>query len=623
MEITDPVSGLSLGNPYSDPFNGLDFPGQPLKADSLGLILSPSGWRGVFAGGAEDDSEEIRPAMRWAALAMAAAAGEFFLKEISSGSQKSILIGCDSRPTGPGVAAIFMRLFAALGLKPEYLFIVAAPEIMAAARDSSRFGGFCYISASHNPVGHNGVKLGLNDGGVLSAEIAAAVIMRISSILASRDELRRLCLLQSSADPVYLESIYRASVEAKKDSARLYSEFSRLVLFEERPETEDFLRRALEAEPLGVVGELNGSARGSSIDDLFFSSIGLRCRLYNKQPRDIRHAILPEGDSLLPCRDLLMKAWREDPAFQAGYVPDNDGDRGNIVYIDPADGSGHVLEAQEVFALTCLAELAFSRIAGSADGADEAVVVNGPTSLRIDRIAEKFGVRVCRAEVGEANVVNLARRLRKEGTRVRILGEGSNGGTITHPAAVRDPLNSVCSLAKLLRYRDAQGRSPAEEWLKLAGYEYPSQTKITIPLLLRTLPSYRTTPSGEERARYPVRTSDHNLLKSRYERIFSAQWNRRPVLLEKLDIQGYRFVNYEGLTESRGPGGRSGSGRGGFKVELLGRDNKVSAFLWMRGSGTEALFRVMVDLPSSNAQDERDLISWHRGLLERADKEEL
>ena len=574
-------------------------------------------------GSEEDDSGEIRPAMRWAALAMAAAAGEFFLEKNPGDQKRPILIGCDSRPTGPAIAAVFLRLFAALGLEPVYLFIVAAPEIMAAAKDSSRFGGFCYLSASHNPVGHNGVKLGLNEGGVISADAALRVIQRVVSFLASGDELRRLARLQSSVDTAYIQSVYRGSGDAKREAARLYSEFSRLVVFEGEPGTANLLTRALETRPLGVVGELNGSARGSSIDGDFFSAIGMRCLLYNNRPRDIRHAILPEGDALMPCRDLLMQAWREDPAFQTGYVPDNDGDRGNIVYIDPADGSGHVLEAQEVFALTCLAELAFSRVTNAARGAKEAVVVNGPTSLRIDRIAEKFGVRVHRAEVGEANVVNLARRLRAEGTRVRILGEGSNGGTITHPAAVRDPLNSVCSLAKLLRYRDAKGRSPAEEWLKLAEYDVPPHTEITVPLLLQTLPSYSTTPSGEERARYPVRTRDHNLLKSRYEGVFTRSWKSRPMLLAKLGIEGYRFVNYEGLNEITGPGGRSGSGRGGFKVELLDNDKMAVAFLWMRGSGTEPLFRVMVDLPSAHERDERELMEWHRGLLERADREEI
>ena len=59
--------------------------------------------------------------------------------------------------------------------------------------------------------------------------------------------------------------------------------------------------------------------------------------------------------------------------------------------------------------------------------------------MRIEEIAEAFYASVYRAEVGEANVVNLARSLRDKGFTVPILGEGSNGGNITHPAAVRIP----------------------------------------------------------------------------------------------------------------------------------------------------------------------------------------
>ena len=41
---------------------------------------------------------------------------------------------------------------------------------MAYARECD---GFVYISASHNPVGHNGIKFGFNDGGVIPGSEAA------------------------------------------------------------------------------------------------------------------------------------------------------------------------------------------------------------------------------------------------------------------------------------------------------------------------------------------------------------------------------------------------------------------------------------------------------------------
>ncbi len=62
-----------------------------------------------------------------------------------------------------------------------------------------------------------------------------------------------------------------------------------------------------------------------------------------------------------------------------------------------------------------------------------------------------------RAETGEANVVNLAEMLRSEGWVVSILGEGSNGGNITHPSKVRDPLSTLGAMIRLLRLPDEVG----------------------------------------------------------------------------------------------------------------------------------------------------------------------
>ena len=71
-------------------------------------------------------------------------------------------------------------------------------------------------------------------------------------------------------------------------------------------------------------------------------------------------------------------------------------------------------EAQEVFALSVLAELAYLNWSGT-DTGKTAVAINGPTSMRIEEIAKTFGAEIFRAEVGEANVVNLASELRDKG----------------------------------------------------------------------------------------------------------------------------------------------------------------------------------------------------------------
>ena len=587
--------------------------------ENFGLILSASGWRGIFADTEESPKPRPGAVMRLAALALAAAAADFFGEQKELSGISRILLGCDARPTGPALCDIFARVFISRGLTPEYLAISAAPEIMAAARDSTLYSGFCYISASHNPVGHNGVKLGSCDGGVLPAEKAVRLIKRISDILADAPAMRRILKAAQAVKPEITATIYAGSAGWKKKALNAYFNFTREVVFGDYPSKEKELSAALENNPLGVVAELNGSARGTSIDGDLFKSLNLQFELHNNTPGDIRHAILPEGESLIPCCEYLEKAWRQNPAYLFGYVPDNDGDRGNLVYLDPDTGKAHALGAQEVFAISCLAELSCHRLFAENREADLAVAVNGPTSVRIDRIAEIFGARVYRSEVGEANVVNLAREIRAAGTTVRIFGEGSNGGTITYPAAVRDPLNTVLAFTKMFRLATPQGLSPAEDWLNRAGKPLEKGQTLSVPRILNSLPAYCTTPTGEARAKYPVKTADHNLLKTRYEAIFPSEWKRRPEYLKDSGISAYRFINYEGTKSFTGPGGRTGNGRGGFKVELLDGSGVPRGFLWMRGSGTEPVFRVMADIAAENPETEKALLDWHRKILAKAD----
>ena len=395
--------------PQKPIFNRNSLPEKGLDPARLGLILSPSGFRGVFGSNDEDTGAVLRPGMEWAALALAAAAGEYFTRATPD-SGAVLLVGCDARPTGPAIARIMLRLFTGLGIPCRYTGIIAAPEIMAAARTHGSCRGFAYVSASHNPVGHNGLKLGGTDGGVLPGEQARRIIGSIERILASPKELTRACELFTNAEDELLKEIYADSSRTKAMTARLYRDFSKAVLFAGTSELRcdslltvsstlssslsTSLSVSLAAEPLGIIGELNGSARGSSIDAEFFSFLGLRSRFFNQHPGEIRHAILPEGEALTPCRDYLTDAWRDDDAFEIGYVPDNDGDRGNIVYIDPSTGCGEIPDAQEVFALSCLAELSFSRIVGGPQLEKQAIVVNGPTSLRIEAIARVFDVPV-------------------------------------------------------------------------------------------------------------------------------------------------------------------------------------------------------------------------------------
>jgi phosphoglucomutase len=312
-------------------------------------------------------------------------------------------------------------------------------------------------------------------------------------------------------------------------------------------------------------------------------------------------------------------------------MPDCDGDRGNLVIWDDdaaPGGKARILDAQEVFALCCVAELAHLVWTGEA-GAESAggsarqkiaVVVNDPTSLRVDRIAGAFGVEVFRAEVGEANVVGLARKLREQGYTVRILGDGSAGGNITHPSAVRDPLDTLLSLLKLLCIREDARPGFFAIWLERCGKGAEVREDLTLSSIIASLPPFTTTGVYEEEALLKVETTDHGVLKDRYQTVFLREWEtRKEELRDKYGIESWEAAAYNGMEEKRRITRFGDAGRGGLKIHFLNRDGIPIAAIWMRGSATEPVFRIMADAEGRDHGFERDLIYWQRRMVAEAD----
>jgi phosphomannomutase len=595
------------------------------------LILSASGWRKVFTADGDNESRsgDLSPADRELTAAMGAAFADFLFRRTGKPSPCAA-VGIDCRYTGPGMADIMVRAFLSRGIEPRYLFISPAPEIIAYVKKTPAIDGFAYISASHNPIGHNGVKFGLR-GGVLGGADSEELIRSFRELAADEGRMKDLISALSSVGAEGIEAVFLAAPARKREAEKAYEDFTRRVVTDrEEPREQDEifsrLRRGIAGQGCGIVAELNGSARTLGIDADFLHSLGVQVRRVNGRPREITHPIVPEGASLDLCRRELETARQEDPRFIFGYVPDNDGDRGNIVYFDEtsdeAGGEARILEAQEVFALACVGELAFLSGEGGL-GDRTAVVVNDPTSLRIDRIARAFGAEVHRAEVGEANVVALAKKLRDEGYTVRILGEGSNGGNITHPAEVRDPLNTIIALLKLLYLQSAEGKPGLfETW---CGKIKRPDLFIPRPALgnvIATLPRFTTLSAYEPEALLKIRTDDHGKLKARYEAVFLREWeHRREELARRFGIVSWDVLNHEGILERRGMGSafRSGRQRGGLTVLLKDSGGTGRAFLWMRGSGTEPVFRILVDMEGDDPQAFRYLLDWHKGMILEAD----
>jgi len=632
------------------------------------MILSASGWRGVFAldGGEESSSDKISCAHKIISGAAARIFAEYLESEkcgVRSEEYKpTILLGTDTRPTGAAIIEAMMPVLLDCGCEVRYAGIVSAPEIMAWARSKNfycepheplRMAGFIYISASHNPIGHNGIKFGLTDGGVLAAEESVKLINNFYTAINNDDFISKITSIiftTNHTNTANLPSETEAQVcagscenrrfcswsektdEYKNVAYKTYYNFCNEVIWNNNRKIEDVFKESLAKKPLGIVCDFNGSARTVSIDKEFFTSLGFKFECVNNKPGEIVHRIVPEGESLEPCERLLEESHARDASFALGYVPDCDGDRGNLVIFDDAVNKARALEAQEVFALACVAELShlvwtgelsYGGVFGEAL-VKAAVVVNDPTSMRTDRIAECFGISVFRAETGEANVVTLARNLRNEGYIVRILGEGSAGGNITHPSAVRDPLNTVMAIAKMLSIRSTVTQSGLFEiWCKYSKQTEKYKIDFNLSDIIASLPPFITTPAYHKDAVLRIKSKDHGALKDRYQKVFLREWEgQKDELKTRFYIYKWEAIAYNGTAEKRKLYRFGDAGRGGLKILFFDSEDKETAYIWMRGSATEPVFRIMADVSGSEASLEKWLLDWQRKMIMEADSSE-
>jgi phosphoglucomutase len=593
------------------------------------MIISASGWRDIFAkdGDAESRSPKISLSHTFASLAAAYVFADFVRAKSEDGAAR-IIVGGDTRPTSGTIARMVVR--ALLAKKADILFcgVQAAPEIMAFARAAGKAGdadGFIYISASHNPIGYNGFKFGLTDGGVLAGAEAALLEKEFHSLCTS---LEGGCLMLAEAHMVESEAINEVLNReiAYKDAAlAAYLRFCANTAAGGSVGILTELKQALEATPYGIAADFNGSARTLSIDKIFFESFHLKFHAVNFLPGDIVHQIVPDGEALTPCRDFLNELRRRDSDFVLGYTPDCDGDRGNIVIFDESLGLSRPLDGQEALALVCLAELCQLVWTGERhldDGGvllrKTAIAVNDATSMRIDRIALAFGAKIFRAETGEANVVGLGRRLRNEGWTVPVMGEGAAGGCIVHPSSVRDPLQTVMALVKMLSIRSREGKKGFFElWLERNGGGKPCPEDFTLSDVAASLPAFTTTSAYSDEARLQIKDSAD--FKERYQDIFLAEWEKqKDRLFYKWGICGWEAAAYNESVERRGLENFGEAGRGGLRLYFHNAGSSECASLWMRGSGTEPVFRVMADVEGVNPALHHELLEWHSAMALRA-----
>jgi len=316
-----------------------------------------------------------------------------------------IVVGRDSRTTGPAVFAAVSSALMSGGCDVIDLGIVATPTVLLAVKHHQASGGIA-ITASHNPPQWNAMKFIDNDGMFLSAEKAA-------KFLASVEE---------APDWVNWEAIGKLS----KDEAAIQRHIQRIM---DIPYLN--LEKIKNSKFKVVLDSVNGA--GGLCSPLLLKALGCEVVEINSEPSGIfAHPAEPLNHNLVQLEEAVL-------AHDAdlGFATDPDVDRLSIV-----GDHGRCIGEELTVALAELFVLA--KHPGD-------LVVNLSSSMISDYIAEQYGVQVHRTKVGEINVGKKMQELSSP-----IGGEG-NGGVICPPVNyTRDAMAGMALILGLLAERDTK-----------------------------------------------------------------------------------------------------------------------------------------------------------------------
>ncbi len=329
-----------------------------------------------------------------------------------------VVLGRDSRSSGPMLQRAVACGLLASGAEVIDVGVIPTPTIQMYVAAIHARGGIA-VTASHNPPEYNALKL-FNADGLFFNHYERSELLDLyhqsDFRQASNAQIRRISQDFDSAPRLHIERVLRhVSVDAIRSRN---------------------FRVALDG--------VNGA--GSRMSCAFLrETLGCELNAISVDPeRPFPRVAEPRPDTLGDLSRLVLET-----KSQIGFAQDPDGDRLAVV-----DQSGAVLDNDDVLALAVDAVL--RRTLGD-------VVVNLTTSSVIDDVAAKYGCRVLRSPVGEANVVEAM-----QASHAVIGGEGANGGLIF--PAVHLCRDSYTAMALLLDRLSESGSSVAQLRAELPRY---------------------------------------------------------------------------------------------------------------------------------------------------------
>ena len=370
------------------------------------LIISISGMRGIIG-------NNLTGAI---AVEYACAFGSYLKKENSGKTGKlSVCIGMDSRPSGSMLKSAVTAGLCSVGIDVVDLGIVTTPCVGIMLRELGCAGGIV-ITASHNPVQYNGIKLLLGNG--------------IAPCVQASGEIKKF-YSDKCFDFVVSTGCGKVSFDSQTDDVHIAKILSLVN------------KEAIAAKKNKVVlDSVNGA--GGRITKRLLSELGCEVVAINDEPTGLfAHTPEPAAENLTGLCEIVEKETAD-----IGFAQDPDADRLAIV-----DENGSYIG--EEYTLALAAKYIFSKQSGKA-------AANLSTSRMIDDVAAKAGGEVIRTAVGEANV---AAAMIENGC---VIGGEGNGGVIDlRVGPIRD---SLVGIALVLQLMAETGKSVSELVKEIGSY---------------------------------------------------------------------------------------------------------------------------------------------------------
>ena len=293
------------------------------------------------------------------------AVGQALAAHISGGTGSTVLIGMDTRESGPRIAGLLAGGLREGGIRPESAGVIPTPAVAHAARCGNHALGIV-VSASHNPAGDNGIKVIGPSGFKLPDSAEASVEARVRELLASGVNPR-------AGDPAGQAGVADAYAAHLIEAVPVPSAVREFQF---------------------VVDCANGAA--APVAPLLMDALGCRATCIGCEP---------DGTNInLRCGALHMDAVGRrvvDSGADFGFALDGDADRCLMV-----DERGRVLDGDNLLLLAAGALQRRRQLR------DDVVVATVMSNLALDTALACRGIELVRTPVGDRHVTEamLARR---------------------------------------------------------------------------------------------------------------------------------------------------------------------------------------------------------------------